>query len=313
MADNTALMTSIARLYYLDGMGQTEIAAIYGVSRSTVSRMLTAARERGIVRISVDEYDPRDGELERRLIERFGLKRAIVVRGVSGGWAANRRAVGHFAAKTVAEWLTHEKRIGVTGGRTLGELVRNLPRMTGTSGVEVVQLMGQVAGTPGQNEGSEIGRDLARRLNGSFYAINAPVFMPDRATLDAISAHDQIKSVTRLFPDVTLAFVGVGAVDDSMFVDNNVFSKEDLNDMREKGAVAEVCGRFVDSIGHEVDLRTNDRILSIDIHTLRMVDDVVAVTSGESRGSAVRAIFDGGIASGIITDDACARAVLKHS
>src|SRR5215218_7355540 len=76
----TNLVTSAARMYYVDGRDQQEIAAILTVSRSTVSRLLTSARERGIVRISVDEYDPYDRRLESRLTDRFGLYRAVVVR-----------------------------------------------------------------------------------------------------------------------------------------------------------------------------------------------------------------------------------------
>ncbi len=78
-------MMLVARMYYLDGLDQQEIADIVGTSRSRISRMLTAARERGIVRISVDEYEPRERELETALVERFGLHRAVVVRAFSDG------------------------------------------------------------------------------------------------------------------------------------------------------------------------------------------------------------------------------------
>src|SRR5688572_24255161 len=55
-----------ARLYYIDGMGQTEVARFVNVSQSKVSRLLAQARERGIVRISVAEYEPRHSALEQR-------------------------------------------------------------------------------------------------------------------------------------------------------------------------------------------------------------------------------------------------------
>jgi transcriptional regulator with XRE-family HTH domain len=91
-------VTSVARLYYLDGLGQQEIAGMIGVSRSTVSRLLTAARERGIVRISVDLYDPRDAALERRLSDRFQLRHAVVIRTPGRTAETVRRAVGYYAA-----------------------------------------------------------------------------------------------------------------------------------------------------------------------------------------------------------------------
>ncbi|MCX5955604.1 MAG: ECF-type sigma factor, partial [Cyanobacteria bacterium] len=49
-----------ARLYYLDGVSQTEVAKMVRVSQAKVSRLLAIARERGIVRITVEDYDPQN-------------------------------------------------------------------------------------------------------------------------------------------------------------------------------------------------------------------------------------------------------------
>lgn len=310
MAENPELLTAVARLYYLEGLGQTEIASLYAVSRSTVSRMLTSARDRGIVRISVDDYDPRDRELEAQLVERFGLRRAIVVRGLEGDVEANRRAVGYFAAPEVATWLRGARRVGMTGGRTLGALVRALPPSTATPGAQVVQLMGTVAASPGPNEGSELGRTLAGRLSATFHAVNTPALVEDAATRDTFLSHEQIRAVWRMFEGISLAFVGVGSIEDSMFVEHNVLSRDLRAQLRERGAMAEVCGRYIDRAGYEIDLPTCDRVISAELTTLRRIDEVVAVTSGVGRGDAVRAVLNGKLASSLVTDAACARAVL---
>src|SRR5512136_2473620 len=73
-----------ARLYYVDGMGQAEVARFVKVSQPKVSRLLALARERGIVRISVAEYEPRHQALERDLCKRFKLVAAAVIRTVPG-------------------------------------------------------------------------------------------------------------------------------------------------------------------------------------------------------------------------------------
>src|SRR5512136_2463646 len=88
-----------ARLYYLDGMGQSEVARFTKVSQAKVSRLLAAARERGILRISVAEYEPRNRGLERKLRKEFGMKSVAVIKTVHGDTAGvARRAVGHFGA-----------------------------------------------------------------------------------------------------------------------------------------------------------------------------------------------------------------------
>ena len=74
----------IARLYYLDGLGQNEVAKFAKVSQAKVSRLLALARERGIVRITVADYEPRRRELEERLRARFGLASAVVIKSSDG-------------------------------------------------------------------------------------------------------------------------------------------------------------------------------------------------------------------------------------
>ncbi|MER3436400.1 MAG: hypothetical protein C4346_01530, partial [Chloroflexota bacterium] len=145
VSDQTArLLATVARLYYLDGLNQQEIAAMFDVSRSTVSRMLTEARERGIVRISIEETDLRATTLETSLIDTFSLRRAIVIRSLSQSPDATRQTVGYFAASIVSDWISETTVIGVAGGRTLAALIRALkprfpaPRMT------AVQLMGNI-------------------------------------------------------------------------------------------------------------------------------------------------------------------------
>ena len=60
---DTALVVRAARLYHEQGRSQTEVAKELGLSRSNVSRILSQARERGIVEITIHDPDgpPRRG------------------------------------------------------------------------------------------------------------------------------------------------------------------------------------------------------------------------------------------------------------
>ncbi len=67
------LMLRTARLYYEDYLTQQQIADELGVSRPTISRLLTQARREGIVQITIkdpfarsEEPRPRGGSLEKR-------------------------------------------------------------------------------------------------------------------------------------------------------------------------------------------------------------------------------------------------------
>src|SRR3954451_8968855 len=92
-----------ARLYYIDGLGQSEVARFAKVSQAKVSRLLALARERGIVRITVADYEPRERRLESALRARLGLDTVVVIKTQEDmGPEDLRRAVGHFAAPVIA-------------------------------------------------------------------------------------------------------------------------------------------------------------------------------------------------------------------
>lgn len=310
--ESRAMMTSVARMYYLNGLGQSEIANIYGVSRSTVSRMLTAAREQGIVRISVDESDPRDRDLERRLEERLGLSKAIVVRAPASSSEHVRRAVGYFAAPFVVNWIAEHSLVGVAGGRTLAELVHHIePRNHGV-GPTFVQLLGAIGSSPRQIDASEQCRTLALRFQGNFRTLNLPAYAQDRHARELFVSHQEIQSVWKSIDSVKLALVGLGTLEKSAFIERGVLDPSVLSELRSAGAVGEVCGRFFDEKGRECTTSLRDRVVGVDLEVLRACPEVVAVMSGPSRGRAMLAAVQGGIVKSIVVDQIGAQSILEE-
>ena len=76
--DELRLMTRVARLYYEQGLRQTEIAESLNLSQSTVSRLLKRAEQEQIVRITVSVPLGVYTDLEEALIATHGLRDAVV-------------------------------------------------------------------------------------------------------------------------------------------------------------------------------------------------------------------------------------------
>lgn len=308
--NSIALMTSVARMYYLDRLGQTEIADICGVSRSTVSRLLTGARDRGIVRISVDEFDPRNRDLERQLVDRFGLTYAIVIPGMGGPATSVRRAVGYFAAQDLAEVISRKRMVGVAGGRTLAELVHHIETRPWGAGPTFVQILGAIGSSPSRIDASEQCRSLARRFNGAFRTLNTPAYAQSHRARDLFLSHQEIQKVWSLFPTLDQALVGVGTLQESAFFERGVLDEATSARIRASGAVGEICGRFFDERGYECATEFSDRVISIGLDTLRDCPDITAVLSGAARSYALKAAIRGDIVKSIVIDQAGAHALL---
>ena len=312
MADASAeLMTSAARLYYLDELDQHQVAAILGISRSKVSRLLSAARERGIVRISVNPYDPRDEALESRLKERLGLTRVVVVKAMSQQIESVRRTIGYFAAPLVAELIVPRMTIGIAGGRTVGALIDALPEQGVNRHIRVVQLMGYIDPTARRADAPEVGRALAERFGGEFLTLHAPVLLGDQQMRDSLRSHEQIRRLWQEFDNLDLALVGVGTLEESIFIERGVLDQEAVAHLRAAGAVGEICGRFFDRNGQECATDYRHRVIGIDLDVLRRGPEVIAVTNGPSRREAVLAAIRGGVITSLIIDDAGAAALLR--
>ncbi|MGH2559500.1 MAG: sugar-binding transcriptional regulator [Thermomicrobiales bacterium] len=308
--DSVELMTSVSRMYYLDGLDQQAVADILGVSRSKVSRLLTAARERGVVRISVDDYDPRDRALEHQLVERFGLHHAVVVKTIGRASENVRRTIGYFAAPAVTGLIDPKMTVGLAGGRTLRELISCMEPRELIGGIGVVQLMGNIGPTPSAIDAVELSRLLAHRFAGTFYTLNAPAFLQNGQARELLTSHEHIRLVQRMFAALDLALVGIGSFEDSAFAERGALTTDDFGRLRARGAVGEICGRFYDRTGRECDTEYRDRVISIELDQLRQRPEVFGVTNGTGRTAATLAAITGRLVTSIVIDDRGAAALL---
>ena len=301
-----------ARLYHLDGLSQAEIAGLIGVSRPKVSRILNRAREKGIVRIWVEEFDPRHRQLEEELRGLFGLNHAVVIRTLNGAERESvRQAVGYFAAPVVAEWLHSNMIVGVAGGRTLASLVEHIRPQTAVRGVSFVQLMGNFGAQVSYCDAVELSRTFAEKFQGTYYTLNAPAIAADVASCRAFLAHQDVQALYGLYDVMQMAFVGIGSLEDSTFIEREVIRADEVRRLIEHGAVGELCGRFFDARGEPCDASYQERVVGIRLEELRQKRDVVAVTMGSGRAAALYSALRSGLVKSLVADEGCARAVLE--
>lgn len=300
-----------ARLYYLDGLDQKEVAKFVKVSQAKVSRLLALARERGIVRISIAEYEPRRRDLEGLLCERFPLTTAIVVKAIDGTTNGDlRRTVGHFAAAAVDALIPPKAIVALAGGRTLHEVVHHLPESR-SKALTVVQAMGSVDSNANAFDAQEVGRVMAQRLGGTFLAFNAPAYIADKRTRDALLKLEQIQHVHEHLDRANVAIVGVGTLENSVFVERGVLTPADLNQLRKAGAIGEICGRFFNAAGEECAPSWSERVMSAEIEQLRRIPQVLAIVSGSDRSFALQAAMAGQLIKGLVIDEGGATALLS--
>ncbi len=304
------ILRMAATLYYVDGLGQTEVAKLVRVSQTKISRLLAAALERGIVRITVEEYHARHDQLEHQLCGRFGLKSAAVIKTARhAGAEAARQTVGHFGAPFVASVFPKTGVIAVGGGRSVAEVVQRFRRGESRR-LTVVQAMGSIDSNISHVDALELGRAMVKLWGGEFLTLSTPAFASDRKTRDFFLASPQIKLVWQRLRQADAAIVGVGPLDLSVYMERGVLGAADLAHLRGCGAVGEICGRFFDAKGKECASRWRDRVISIELDYLRRIPHVIGVAAGAERAPALRGALQGGLVKSLLVDEPLAQAVL---
>lgn len=301
-----------ATLYYVDGLGQTEVADFVHVSQTKISRLLAAALDRGIVRINVEQYNARNEQLEQRVISEFGLKSVFVIKTAgSANSEAARQTVGHFGAPFVASLLPNGGVVALGGGRSVADVVRRL-RRGDLKRLTLVQAMGSIAPTISPVDAIELGRVVVSLWGGEFLTLSTPAFVPDKKTRDFFLASDQIQSVWQRLRKADAALVGVGPLENSVYIERGVVSAADVAQLRAAGAVGEICGRFFDAKGRECASPWRNRAISVELEQLRKIPQVIGVAAGPERAAAAAGALRGGLLKTLLIDESGAQALLTR-
>ena len=311
--NRASLLLEVARMYWDEGLGQTEIARRTGYSRPTISRMLAEARRVGVVTVTVAHPIERLMALEKRLVDAFGLKTARVSEATPG----NGSDVGPDVARTAADLLLEScgphSVIAVSNGRAVAAVVHHTPERSWPSSTAVVML-GSVGESFNTEDGPDVCRNLSLRLGGRFRSLTVPLVFDSLALARAVREEDQVATTLELAARSDIALTGVGTVGTSVSpLLRRWMTPEVVRECRKRNVVAHVCGHHLDASGRHVHTALCDRTLCLDPERLREIPLVVGVAAGPDKIVAIRAALRGGYLSALVTDEATARAVLKDA
>ena len=303
--DELRLMARVARMYYEQEMRQAEIAQQLGLSQATVSRLFTRAKEEGIVRISVNVPQGVYSELEEGLIAAYSLRDAIVVDCVQEDEASIQRYIGAAAAYYVESTIKPNEVIGLSSwSGTLLALVDAMHAVGRKNNTQVVQILGGVGNPGAELHATRLTSRFAKLVNGTAVFLPAPGVVGSAAMLQVMLGDQYVQQAMKLFAGVTLALVGIGAVEPSgLLADSgNIFTKAELNLLRQAGAVGDILLRFFDAQGEPVRTALDNRVVAMALPQLRRVDRAVGVAGGRRKHEAILGALRGRLVNVLITD-----------
>ena len=311
--DELRLMTKIARLYYEFDLNQMEIARRLRLSQATVSRLFKRAKAEGIIRISVHVPNGVNANLELSLVQKYGLKDAIVIDCSDDNEDQLMREIGMAAAFYVETTIKDNEVVGISSwSSSLLALLDAMHPIPNKNGIQVVQVLGGVGNPSAEVHATRLTGRFAGLVNGTSVFLPAPGIVGSEAALRVLLDDHYVKEAMALFEQVTMALVGIGSLKPSTLLNlsGNVFTEAEQEYLQSHGAVGDILLRFFDIEGRLVESSFNNRVISMNLMQLRRVERSIGVAGGERKYAAIRGALQGKWVNVLITDRCTAEHLL---
>ncbi len=311
-SESSDLLTEISVSYYQDGATQEEISKKFSISRAKVGRMLKQARDEGIVEITVKYHPVFSAKIEQRLIERFGVKRALIALDQPTE-ELQRLQVAGLVSNYLNSTLKNGTVITVGQGRNVSAVAHHVGVISPRD-CKFVCGIGGIHPRGGKYNADHICRQLAKKYGGSSETLYAPAYAETKAQKIAFMQNSTVKQTLDLARKADMALVGIGDMsENSYMVDLGWFTAEEVVQSRlHQGVVGDFAGYdFFDVQGKSANTVMSDRVIGLNLEEFRPISNVIAIAAENSKPLALLGALRTGVVDVIATTVSTALTVLN--
>lgn len=309
--ENIRLVIRVCQMYYQDGMSERQISENLGFSRSQVSKILVAAKDQKIVNISIVNPFFKEYDLERSIIEKYGIDNVLLLNSSETDYKLLLNAFSNEITTNVGNKLKNDSVIGVTSGFTINAFAESVGYIK-KKNIKIIPLVGGgFSGGPAwqSNLNAHL---LANKWNCEYMQFNMPGFVSYTEIKGLLLEEPEIKALLMEMDRTDAALMGIGDfTDDSTFIKANYLKEEDIREMKDKGVVGGVCNFFYDKDGNLVNFSAYERMIGITPQCLRNIPTRIGIAFGHHKVETINAALKGKWINYLITDVNTASELLK--
>ncbi|MFZ4834390.1 sugar-binding transcriptional regulator [Rouxiella sp. Mn2063] len=306
------LLTEIATAYYLEEVTQDEISKKFGISRIKVGRLLRKAKEEGIVEINVRYHPIFSTQLEKQMLERFPISRALIALDHPDD-DEQRSQVASLVSSYLASNLKDNMVVTVGQGRNVAAIAeyntiippRDCRFICGIGGTH----------RPGDVINADhISRLLAKKFGGSSETLYAPAYVENPEMKNFLLSNSTIKETLDRARKADIALVGIGDMNENSYmVKLGWFTPQEINDASlNQGVIGDIAGYdFFNIQGKHVNTVMDNRVIGLNIDELRNIPCVIAIASESTKAISIIGALQTGAIDIIATSARNIRTVLS--
>ncbi len=295
-------MARISWYYYKQGMTQTAIAKKLNTNRIKIMKILERAKDKGIVEIRIKRKYQNILEVEKELIQKFGLLDAMVI--PHNESADLNECIGMAAAQYLGMVLKNGDVIGIGWGDTVSKTIRHLS-LDHLKDFYIVSLTGGVLSFV--YEGAFFGK-----YSKNIRILPAPLLVSNEKVAKAIYDEPEVKAIINMVKITNYALIGVGALSPrATIIREGYITEDEFALLRQRGVIGDILGQFFDKDGNRVPYDTDKRLIAYPIEKIREIPNVIGVAGGAHKVAAIRAALIGKYIKILITDENTAYKLLN--
>lgn len=315
MNDSQKLMIKIAKMYYEEGVTQTEIAQRMKISRPKISRLMQEAIEQGIVRIEIASTPGDCLDLMLKLQKKFDLVEAIVVN-IKGPitYESVSIALGEEAAVYFQRVIKDGDIVGLTWGSALASMVSNLTQEKKPNCL-ITQLLGGLGDSNNNTHATELVSRAAMALGAKLSLIPAPGVVKTTDLAELLFSDAHINQALNWAKKTDVAFVGIGSAAYNPFLmqTEDIITLDEMKKLQSQGAVGDISLNFYDIDGKKVKSEFNQRVIGVNYEDIKNIPRVVGVAGGENKYFAILGALKGKLINSLIVDHVTAKRLLDEN
>lgn len=312
-AEETKLLIKIAQMYYEQDMTQSQISKELGIYRTTISRMLKNAREKGIVNITINYDADQTYSLEEKLKQLFKLKKVIVVPGGAEQPEHVRlKNMGQACADFFSKIVESHDVIGFSWGSGLAAVVEEM-MVVNKRDVICVPLVGGPSGKlESKYHVNTICYTAALKLQAQSYLIDVPAIVERKETRNDILESNYFKEISDMWNRITIAVFGIGSPQITGRATWSAFYGNEVIEELEQGkVVGDICSNFFDSSGKQVKTGISDRTITIPLDLLKQTRYSIGIAESIEKVSGLLGALRGGYMNVLVTIEETAKHLIE--
>lgn len=306
------LLVQVAKMYYENDYSQEKIAAELHLSRPYVSKLLKAAKDRGMVQIRVIDPLNYQTPMEAEFCRLFSLEKAIIVPQRES--TTPLKGIGEAAARFLNEILEERDVIASSWGNTMYQVSLALKSRNDLQELTYVQLCGGFNNVNSSGYAAEIANNFSVAYGCPSYQMQLPAVVEDPRLKHLLEQDPHLARVMDMGKKASVAIFTIGAFGErSALVREGFLSESLMRELEKKGAVGDICTHVITEEGNICDAALDERTIAVPLDNICGMRYRIGVAQGISKIDAIRGALKSGIMNVFITNDLTAELIMKNN